>query len=232
MSEALANSGGIENLIVNSAVDSSKLADVLSQAEERHIVIEEVPDVKFSKLSSTGTSQGIVAIATMRTISVEDLVAEVRTKRSAVVLALDRITDPGNLGTILRSSAWFGVDAVFTGRGSVDIYNPKVVRSAMAAIATLNVVQDIEIPPLVSKLKELGLSVVGGSPNGRTIYYDYRFPRKVCLIFGSEATGIDKHILEICDETLTIPRIGKMESLNVGVASSVVISELVRQQVR
>ncbi len=102
----------------------------------------------------------------------------------------------------------------------------------MAAIATLNVVQDIEIPPLVSKLKELGLSVVGGSPNGRTIYYDYRFPRKVCLIFGSEATGIDKHILEICDETLTIPRIGKMESLNVGVASSVVISELVRQQVR
>ncbi len=72
VSEALANSGGIENLIVNSAVDSSKLADVLSQAEELHIVIEEVPDVKFSKLSSTGTSQGIVAIATMRTISVED----------------------------------------------------------------------------------------------------------------------------------------------------------------
>ncbi len=230
VTEALSNNASIERILVNIAVDSAKFSEIYSAAEDRGVVIDELPDAKFNKLSSTGTSQGVIAVARIRSISLESILGEIRSKRSALVIILDRISDPGNLGTILRSASWFGIDLVLTGEGSVDIYNPKVVRSAMAAIASLNVVQEVKPREAMSKLKSLGFTIIASSQNGKTNYSGFAFPKKSCLIFGSEASGIDKRIFDLCDESIMIPRVGKMESLNVGVASSVVMSEIMRQR--
>ncbi len=228
--EALSGETDIKAIVVNLSANSSKFSEILGVAEERSIQVEEVPATKFSKLSATETSQGIIAVADIRTFSSDGLAATVRSKKKSLVLLLDRISDPGNLGTILRSAAWFGVDAVLIAEGSVDIYNPKVVRSAMAAIAGLDVIQEVQLIEQITKLKSFGFIVVASSQSGKTNYSQYVFPRKTSLVLGSEANGIDKKILALCDESVCIPRVGKMESLNVGVASSIILSEIVRQR--
>jgi TrmH family RNA methyltransferase len=230
VTEALTNKTSIDRILVDIAIDSAKFSEIYSLAEENGIDIEEVTAVKFAKLSSTETSQGIIAIASVLSTTLESVLREVRSKRNALVVVLDRISDPGNLGTILRSASWFGVDAVLTGEGSVDIYNTKVVRSAMAAIAGLTIVQDVRTNEAISLLKAIGFTSIASTQSGKKNYAEYAFPQKSCIIFGSEATGIDKKVLDVCDESIMIPRFGKMESLNVGVAGSIIMSEILRQK--
>ena len=228
--EAMDGDADISEIIVSLGVDSSKLADVYSAAEEKGINVEEVPVAKFSKLSSTETSQGIVAIAGIRNTTSDDLLSEIRSKHAAMLLMLDRISDPGNLGTILRSAAWFGVDGVVTAGGSVDAYNPKVVRSAMSAICQLNVLQDVVLTDEVKQLKKLGFTVVGSVQDASLSYTDFSYPRRVAVVLGAEATGISADLLKLCDSKVAIPRVGKMESLNVGVAASIILAEIARQK--
>ena len=230
VTEAISNSTSIERILVNIAIDSAKFAEIYALAEAGGIPIEEVPAVKFAKLASTETSQGIIAVANVLSTKLDTVLRQIASKRKAVVTILDRISDPGNLGTVLRSASWFGVDAVLTGEGSVDIYNSKVVRSAMAAIASLTVAQEIKIIDALSSLKSFGFTIVASSQDGENNYVEYNFPQKLCLIFGSEAAGVGKKTLELCDESVAIPRIGKMESLNVGVAASIILSEVMRQR--
>ena len=228
--EALAANADIKQIIVNLATNSQKFAGIYSGAEERGIRIEEIPAEKFNKLSSTETSQGIIAVAEVHETTFENLISDLRTKRKAIVLILDRISDPGNLGTILRSAAWFGVDAVLIAKGSVDVYNPKVVRSAMAAIAGLNFLQEVTLVDEMPTLKKLGFTMIASTQNGNVGYTEYEFPKKAALVFGSEATGITQKVAAHCDESIFIPRVGKMESLNVAVATSIVLAEVVRQR--
>ncbi|MCL5020375.1 MAG: RNA methyltransferase, partial [Bacteroidetes bacterium] len=139
VAEAITGGASIRSLLVSLGANPKRLSDIYALAGEKEIEIEELPAAKFNKLSSTETSQGIIAVAAVRELTSDELLAELRPKRNATVLLLDRISDPGNLGTILRSASWFGVDGVFIAAGSVDAYNPKVVRSAMAAICQLDV---------------------------------------------------------------------------------------------
>ncbi len=228
--EALTGDASITEIIISIGTSPAKLSEVYSLAEKAGVKIEEVPAAKFNKISSTETSQGVLAVASVRELSAGDLLTELRPKRKATVLVLDKISDPGNLGTILRSAAWFGVDAVFIAAGSVDAYNPKVVRAAMAAICRLDVVQDASLPDVLPKLKSLGFSVVASTQDAELSYVDFEFQKRVALVFGSEATGISHDVLGICEARIGIPGSGKMESLNVGVASSIVLSELSRQR--
>jgi len=228
--EALTNKTSIERIIVSLAIDSDKFSEIYSLAEERRVAIEELPAQKFSKLSSTENSQGVIAIASVRSTTIDVILRDVRPKRSALIVLLEKISDPGNLGTILRSAAWFGVDAVLLGEGSVDIYNLKVVRSAMAAIAELNIAQEIKVNETALALKSIGFTIIASSQTSKKNYAEYVFPARSCIILGAEATGIDKKNLDVCDESVIIPRVGEMESLNVGVAGSIIMSEIVRQR--
>jgi len=228
--EALISNASLERILINAASEATKFSKIYSKAEEQRITVDEIPSTKFEKLSSTGTSQGILAVGRIRETKLEDIFSDLRSSRSALLVILDRISDPGNLGTILRSASWFGVNAIFTGAGSVDVYNPKVVRSAMASIAGLKVIQDVRPCDVMRKMKAIGFTIIASTQNARNSYSEFAFPQKSCLVFGSEATGIDKETLDLCDESVKIPRIGKMESLNVGVAASIVISEILRQR--
>jgi RNA methyltransferase, TrmH family len=228
--EAMTGDARILRLIADLGATPGRLSAIYAMAEAKEIEVEEIPVVKFRKLSSTETSQGIIAVARIRELDSDSLLSELRPKRSATVLVLDRVADPGNLGTILRSAAWFGVDGVIIAEGSVDAYNPKVVRSAMAAICQLDVVQDVKLVEEVTKLKALGFAAVASAQDASLSYSDYEYPNRSAIIFGSEAYGIAANLLELCDTRVSIPRLGKMESLNVGVAASIVLSEMARKR--
>ena len=228
--EALTGSAVIRQILVSLAANETRMSEIRSLAEEKGIEIGELPDTKFNKLSSTEASQGVIAVSVMKELTSEVLLSELRPRRNACVLLLERISDPGNLGTVLRSAAWFGVDAVLISEGSVDAYNPKVVRSAMAAIAELDVVQGAVLSDDIAAFKALGFSVVAASQDAGTSYTDFDYPRRCAVLFGSEASGISANLLTACDASVAIPRVGKMESLNVGVAASIILSEMNRRK--
>lgn len=142
-----------------------------------------------------------------------------------LIVVLDNIQDPGNLGTIIRTADAAGLTQILVANNSVDAYNPKVIRSTMGAIFRVNV---IEIDG-VKDLKEAGYKVIATSLQGKQNIYDIQY-NKHAIIIGNEANGVSKELIDAADIKAKIPMPGKTESLNASVAASVIIYENVRQQ--
>lgn len=138
-------------------------------------------------------------------------------------IALDSIQDPGNMGTILRLADWFGVQKIWCSKETVDCYNPKVVQASMGAIFRI----DVEYCDLAQFLSTCSDTVFGALLEGESIYKKKVQPKGI-LVLGNEGNGISQQILPFINEPITIPRFGKAESLNVSVATGILLSEFYR----
>lgn len=145
---------------------------------------------------------------------------------SNIVVYLENISDPGNLGTIIRICDWFGIDTVLSSDNTVDVYNPKVVRSSMGSIFHLDIIEDIEVDT-IEKLKHLGYKLVVADTEGEGIY-NFKISDKIIIAFANETNGPSDVLLEKSDYKVNIPKIGRAESLNVATASAVILSELTK----
>ena len=143
-----------------------------------------------------------------------------------LILALDNIQDPGNLGAILRSADWFGIESIICSEDTVDVFNPKVVRASMGAVGRIKVFY----VDIVSRLQELKTThkVYGASMKG-TSAYELSWEEDAVLLIGNEANGLGEKYDAVVDEYITIPAAGKVESLNAAVACSILCSEYRRQ---
>ena len=143
-----------------------------------------------------------------------------------LILALDDVRDPGNLGTIIRLCDWFGIETLFCSEESVDIYNPKVVQATMGSISRVNVVYgDLEF-----FLKESSLPVFGTFMDGNNIYQE-KLPKEGIIVMGNEANGISPSVEKLVSQRIAIPRFGNLqltESLNVATATAIILSEFKR----
>lgn len=145
---------------------------------------------------------------------------------SGLVLALDAIRDPGNLGTIIRLCDWFGIETLLCSEETVDIYNPKVVQATMGSLSRVNVVYT----NLEAKLLETKLPIYGTFMDGKNIYKESLLKEGI-IVMGNEANGISNSIEKIINQRITIPRFGKWqqtESLNVATATAIILSEFRR----
>lgn len=140
------------------------------------------------------------------------------------VLLLDDIQDPGNLGTIIRSSVAFGVDSIVLSLNSVDVYNDKVIRSSEGMIFNINIIRD-DLKGVIDRLHSDEYVVYGTKVDGGKILNQIEQGDKVAFVMGNEGAGVKKEILELCDEYLYIPMDSSCESLNVGVATSIILYE-------
>ena len=169
----------------------------------------------------------ITALATPNTcLAVFKIPSEKKIIESGLILALDSIRDPGNLGTILRLCDWFGIGQLICSKETVDIYNPKVVQATMGSIARVNV-NYIDLETFISQTQ---LPVFGTFMDGTNIYKT-DLPHEGIIIMGNEANGISPEIEKLIKNRLTIPRFGtlqKTESLNVATATAVILSEFRR----
>lgn len=146
-----------------------------------------------------------------------------------LILILDGINDPGNLGTIIRTAKWFGVDTIICSEDCADAYDRKVVQSTMGALFHVNIQYQL-LPTIMEQCKKNSFKIAGAAMNGVSIY-NYSKSTKTALVIGSESHGISKQILEACDSFLTIPNnetVQLVESLNAGIATSILLSELTR----
>ena len=143
-----------------------------------------------------------------------------------LILALDDVRDPGNLGTIIRLCDWFGIETLFCSEESVDIYNPKVVQATMGSISRVNIVYgDLEL-----FLKESSLPVFGTFMDGNNIYQE-KLPKEGIIVMGNEANGISPSVEKLVSQRIAIPRFGNLqltESLNVATATAIILSEFKR----
>jgi len=137
-----------------------------------------------------------------------------------LILVLDNIQDPGNLGTIIRSAHWFGIKNIVCSLTTVDCYNPKVVQSTMGSIFHVNM-HYIDLEVFLSKTK---LPIYGALLNGKSIYKE-KLPENALVVLGNEGKGISENIKKLIQSPITIPNFGNAESLNAAVATSIILSE-------
>lgn len=145
------------------------------------------------------------------------------------ILYLDKINDPGNLGTIIRSAAWFGINAILLSPQSADPYQIKVTRSTAGNILNLPIYQEVDIDHL-KDLKKSGYSLIGTNvSHGKEISL-MKFPAKRLFLLGSEAHGLNKELQDICEEVCYIKRFGKGDSLNLANAASIIMHQMVNNE--
>lgn len=200
---------------------------IIDLASSRGIRVFSVKENVLAKLADTETPQGIVAVCQIPVWNKDEIICG----QDALVVALDGLQDPGNLGTIIRAGAGAGVSGFFLGEGTVDLYNPKVLRSTMGTVFRVPTFYQVELVSLIKRLKSLGFTTIAADPRARIKYYCADFKKGPLLfIIGNESRGIRKELLDIVDLKVSIPLSEGVESLNAAVAAALIFYEVYRQR--
>lgn len=199
---------------------------VKKKAAGSGITPELLSDSVFGYVSDTKTPQGILCVARQKERSLE----EVTGGEDSLLLALDNIQDPGNLGTILRTAEGAGVTGIIMSGDCVDIYNPKVIRSTMGSIYRLPFVYVQDLAETIRRLQQKGIRFYAAHLSGSCSYDEACYRGKSAFLIGNEGNGLKKEIAECADQYIKIPMCGQVESLNAAVAASVLMFEAARQR--
>jgi len=182
-----------------------------------------VKDNIFKLITEVNTPQGVLAVVEKNNVKKEINYNE------DIIVALDDVQDPGNLGTILRTVDSVGLTQILVSKKTADVYNPKVVRSTMGAIFRVRIIECDDLKETLKQVKKHKFKVVVTSLQTENTIYDINY-RKKAIIIGNEANGVEEEIQNMADEKIKIPMIGKTESLNASVATGIVLYEYVRQK--
>ena len=181
------------------------------------VSFNEISDTELEKISSLSTPHQVLAIFKQpRFYHVADPAAN-------LILLLDNIQDPGNLGTIIRIADWFGVKDIIAGKESADVFNPKVVQSTMGSIARVKVFYD-DLAAVINAHRNV--NVYAAALDGKSIT-EMSAPEEAMILIGNESKGISRELLDLCSGRITIPGKGGAESLNAAVATGIILSHLV-----
>ncbi|MBI2429658.1 MAG: RNA methyltransferase [Ignavibacteriales bacterium] len=179
---------------------------------------------EIESLSDAVTSQGLIAVLPIGTSS--GALDKVLKRESALVVTLDGIKDPGNLGTIIRTCDWFGVDALLIGKNSVDLYNPKVVRATMGSMFHFPVFNEIDLVNISTQSHKEGFSIYSAELSGSDDVRKTEFSKKSLIVIGSESHGVSEEISRLADKKISIPKFGQAESLNAAMACGIILSHI------
>ena len=179
----------------------------------------------FDSITDVNTPQGILAIIKRKALDEQEI-----SYKEDLIVVLDGIQDPGNLGTILRTVDSVGLSQIVLSEKTADPYNPKVVRSTLGAIFRLNIIQSNNIIEDLKKIKKNRFKLLATSLENSESIYNIDLNKKA-IIIGNEANGVSKEVFDIVDEKTKIPMLGKTESLNAAVATGVILYEYVRRKV-
>jgi TrmH family RNA methyltransferase len=203
--------GAILECVVFTKTFESKNSEFIEKINNE--ILFEVSEKEMKDLSNTISPSGILAVTKF------PLYSKLNSNKNIVFL--DQISDPGNMGTMLRTASWFGIEQIVLSSNCIDPYNPKVVAAAMGSHFQLKFLGEQKLNRFDDYLW------IGASLDGKKLTKSKILNKKWILVMGSEARGIDERIKLKLDETYTIPRLGKGESLNVGVAMGIFLNKIV-----
>jgi 23S rRNA (guanosine2251-2'-O)-methyltransferase len=229
--EALRAGRPLRKLIVARGATGGSLRAILGEARRRGVPVQEVPPGVIARLARSRTPQGVLAYAAAhQTVELEDLLAAARAAGQApLLLVLDGVEDPGNLGAILRTADAAGVHGVVIPRRRAAGLTAAVAAASAGAIEHVRVAQVANLAHTLERLKEAGVWCIGADPQAAQSIYEAALTPPVALVVGGEGRGLSRLVRERCDLVVRIPMHGATASLNVSVAAALVLFEARRQ---
>ena len=209
------------------ATDDERTMRLLEDAAAQNIKLVCVSENVMKKIADTETPQGIIAVCKMRQPKLENLLAS-----GKMLLVLDRVGDPGNIGTMLRTADAAGIGGLVLLKGCADIYAPKTVRSSMGSLFHIPVLSGVSEQEFVSAAKKAGYDLLVTCLDGADNLYKADLSGRVAFVMGNEAGGVSESLLAQADKRVYIPMAGKAESLNVAMAAGIVMFEALRRRVK
>jgi TrmH family RNA methyltransferase len=189
-----------------------------------HVEALVLPDALFASVVPSETPQGVAALVRLKTWPVDEVLERAE---FGPFIALAGVQDPGNLGTILRSAEAFGAAGVLLGEGTVSVYNSKVVRGSAGSVFRVAAAK-VKLAEVLPELKKRGIRLLATSSHKGVPLPEANFQKPLAFFIGGEGAGVPKDLLAKVDEVVAIPHAAQVESLNAGVAASIVLYEMKR----
>ena len=220
----------IERILIANGTGRRRLREILNLANESKIRVDTVEQDQLKRLAGDAANhQGVLAIsAAADYVYVDEIFRNI--SRDAILLLLDGVEDPRNLGAILRTAECAGVDGVFIPERRAVGLTETVAKSSAGAVARIKIAKVGNLNNLITELKKRSVWVVGTSVDAEMTYTEWDWTRPSALVLGSEGRGLHRLVAENCDVLVKIPMYGKIDSLNVSVAAGVVLFEAKRQR--
>ena len=200
--------------------------ELVERLENAGVKVVEISESLYETITDTENPQHIMAVINMQEYRLEDITAA----SDLLLVIVDGLQDPGNLGTIIRTADAAGVHGVVLLKGTVDPYNPKTVRSTMGSVFSIPVIRENDTEGLFAGLHGLGVRLVAASPEGDTSYWDIDYRGRTGIIIGNEANGISEIARKSSDISAVLPMIGGAESLNAAVACGILLYKALEQR--
>ena len=194
--------------------------------DNHYIVVYFVADDIMDKMSDTDTPQGILTIA----IKPKNELTTIIQKENPSIIIIEDMQDPGNLGTIIRTSEGAGISGIILSKNTVDLFSPKVIRATMGSIFRVPIYIAEDLHSVIKKLKENNIKIYAAHLRGKKNYFDVDFKGKSAFMIGNEGSGLTDDIANLADELIHINMEGKLESLNAAMATGIISYEIYRQR--
>lgn len=221
----------VTRLVVLGGRQDKKIENLLQIAKRHNILVEQTSRTELDRLTNEANHQGIVAYTTKpKSYNENDLASILQDIDKPIVLVLDSVQDPHNLGACFRSADAAGVNLIIAPKDKAASITPIVSKVASGAAETVPFVQVTNLVRALEKLKELGLWIYGAAGEAENSIYQTDFKGPVALVMGSEGEGLRRLTREHCDLLVKIPMAGSVSSLNVSVATGVILFEVLRQR--
>lgn len=214
--ECLKSQHELEYIVLREGVDLQGHSEILEKISQNKTIVEPLPEKQFNKLTETESSQGIIGV-------VKRPAAGSTKAGGKIIIALDKVSDPGNMGTILRTAYWFGVTDILLSEDCADPYNPKVIRSTQGGIFHVNIFEDTDLFDELTKLKQVNYNIYLFTLDSEKYLEQISDTEKAVLVFGSEAHGISNNLLNAGFEKIMIKGNSDCESLNVAISAGIAL---------
>lgn len=191
--------------------------------------LEILSDSVYEHVSDTKTPQGVLVVMKQKHYSVEEVIGK-KDGKEQLLMILDNLQDPGNLGTILRTGEAAGVTGIILSNDCVDIYNPKVIRSTMGSIYRMPFLYVEDLPQMIQRLHEQKIHTYAAHLKGQHSYEEEDFTEAAAFLIGNEGNGLRDEVADSAEIYVRIPMCGKVESLNAAIAATVLMFEAARQR--
>ena len=199
---------------------------IVSRLSKKGIQCLKVSRQQFLDISQVETPQGVLAVVKQQVYTLDNIL----TKTAPLIVFCIGIQDPGNLGTIIRTADAVAASGVILSRGTVDLYNQKVIRSTMGSLFHLPIAQVVDPLETIKKLKAKNIQVIATFLSGARDHFKLEYNKACAILVGNEGAGLPKEIVAAADEVVKIPIPGKAESLNAGISTAVILYEALRQR--
>ncbi len=229
--EALNSNSSLSQIYILYGQKGNIIDAIITASKKKGIKVNQISLEKFRKITSDKNAQGVVAISSdQKLFNLDEVIQEAKLRQYPVILILDSIQDPHNVGAIIRTAECCGVKSIITTTHNSSPINQTVIKTSAGAFEYVKICQVNNLANTIDELKKQGFWIIGSQlkDSKNFLELDYKFP--LALIVGNEEKGIRKLTAEKCDYLISIPMFGKIQSLNVSVATGIILYEINKRQ--